>query len=90
MDLERNKVVGKVLADIRRERNITQVDLAHRMGNTQSAVSKLESGQTRVTVAESLLMCAAMGEEPGDFINRVYIRLSEKNLLPTLDDPSNP
>ena len=43
MDIARNKVVGEVLACIRREHSLTQADVAERVGYTQSAISKTEA-----------------------------------------------
>ena len=82
MDIERHRVVGEVLACVRREHELTQADVAESVGLTQSTVSKTEKGQRQLTLHESFLFCAAMGEEPGTFVDRVYIRLSEKGLVP--------
>lgn len=82
MDIMRNKVVGEVLASTRREHDLTQTDIAERMGCTQSAISKTEAGQRQLPLIETFLFCAAMGEEPGTFVDRVYTRLSEEHLLP--------
>ncbi len=88
MDIACNKVVGEVLACARREHDLTQVELAERMGYTQSTISKTEAGERRLPLAESFLFCAAMGEEPGTFVNRVYIRLSEEGLIPPIPQSS--
>ena len=82
MDVVRNKVVGEVLACIRREHSLTQADVAERVGYTQSAISKTEAGERQLPFVETFLFCAAMGEKPGTFVDRVYIRLSEEGLNP--------
>lgn len=83
MDIRRNKVVGEVLGCIRREHELTQSDVAKRVGYSQSAISKTESGERQLPFYESFLFCAAMGEEPHTFVDRVYIRLSEEGLVPS-------
>jgi transcriptional regulator with XRE-family HTH domain len=82
MDIVRNKIVGEVLTAVRREHLLTQEDVAALTGYSQSTISKTEAGQRQLPFIESYLFCAAMGEAPMDFINRVYIRLGEENLLP--------
>lgn len=82
MDVARNKVVGEVLACMRREHELTQCDIAELTGYSQPSISKLETGERQLPLVETFLFCGAMGEKPGDFVDRVYIRLSEEGLIP--------
>jgi transcriptional regulator with XRE-family HTH domain len=48
------------LQDARLESGLTQVELAARLGETQSFVSKCERGTRRVDIAELQAFCQAM------------------------------
>jgi len=62
---EQNKiVVGSCLAAARRRANVTQQELAARLGKPQSFVSEYERGQRRVDVVEFLVVSLALGVEP--------------------------
>lgn len=53
--------------ELRRARiaaGVTQVEAAKRLGRPQSFVSKCESGERRVDVAEYLALCQAFGIDP--------------------------
>ncbi len=67
-----------LLRTIRRERGVTQVQLAERLGVPQSWVSKNERGERRLDFGEVEVVCEAMGvslrtfrrrwdSTPGDF-----------------------
>jgi transcriptional regulator with XRE-family HTH domain len=45
---EHDKQLGRRLAAFRKARNITQIDLAQRLGITQGGLSKYERGQLRI------------------------------------------
>ena len=48
----------------RRKANMTQVELAARLGKPQSFVSALEAGKRRVDVIEFLLIARTLGADP--------------------------
>ncbi|WP_345327495.1 helix-turn-helix transcriptional regulator [Novipirellula rosea] len=54
-----------VLLDLLRQRRaktgLTQVELAKRIGETQSRVSKIERGELRLDVIQLRSICSAMG-----------------------------
>ena len=58
------KIVGACLAAARRQANITQQELAARLGKPQSFVSEYERGQRRVDVVELLVISPALGVDP--------------------------
>ena len=86
MDIVRNKIVGEVLTAVRREHLLTQEDVAALTGYSQSTISKTEAGERQLPFVETFLFCAAMGEKPGTFVDRVYVRLSEEGLNPLDSD----
>jgi transcriptional regulator with XRE-family HTH domain len=61
---EQYLIVGAALAAARLRANITQVELANRLGKPQSVVSEYENGRRRVDVVEFLLIVRALGADP--------------------------
>ena len=61
---EHYKIVGACLAAARRRANVTQQELAARLGKPQSFVSEYERGQRRVDVVEFLVISLVLGVEP--------------------------
>ena len=55
------KVFLKVLRQARRRAGLTQIELAKRIGETQSFVSKCERGERRIDVIELRTFCRAFG-----------------------------
>ena len=58
---EHYKIVGACLAAARRQANITQQELAARLGKPQSFVSEYARGQRRVDVIELQVISGALG-----------------------------
>lgn len=46
----RAKTIGELVAKTRRAEGLTQADLARRIGTTQSAIARLETGRSNPTV----------------------------------------
>jgi transcriptional regulator with XRE-family HTH domain len=66
VEAEHYKIVGACLAAARRRANVTQQDLAAKLGKPQSFVSEYERGQRRVDVIELLVISRAVGIDPID------------------------
>lgn len=60
----RHKVLIALLIAKREAEGLTQADLANRLGEYQSFVARLESGQRRVDVVEFLDLSEALGLDP--------------------------
>lgn len=58
------------LRQIRLDADLTQASLAERLGQTQSYVSKYESGEQRLDLVEIELICNAVGLSLRDFVDR--------------------
>lgn len=56
------------LKQIRLNAQLTQSDLARRLGKPQSYVSKYESGERRLDVIELEEVCLALGESLSSFV----------------------
>ena len=59
-----------LLREIRMEAGLRQVDLAERLGQPQSFVSKYEAGERRLDIVELEQVCAACGISLVDFVSR--------------------
>jgi transcriptional regulator with XRE-family HTH domain len=55
----------------RRDAEITQWELARRMGTDQSQISKLERGERRLDIADYARYCHAIGLDPGLLLKEV-------------------
>lgn len=62
------KVFLKLLVDYREKAGLTQVQLAERLSETQSFVSKIERGERRVDVIELFELCQALEVSTDDFL----------------------
>jgi len=66
----KNKVLLRLLRQVRREAGLRQVDLAQRLGQPQSFVSKYESGERRLDLLEVDAVCKAVGISVVEFVRR--------------------
>jgi transcriptional regulator with XRE-family HTH domain len=53
-----------ILRDARQRHGVSQVDLATRLGNTQTFVSKCERGERRIDFVEFIEFAEAIGVNP--------------------------
>jgi|APMI01.1.fsa_nt_gi transcriptional regulator with XRE-family HTH domain len=68
------KALLETLIAAREEAGLTQVELAARLGTTQSFISKCERGERRIDVVEFVEFVTAMGAEP-DAVFGAFMRL---------------
>jgi transcriptional regulator with XRE-family HTH domain len=61
---KRHKALIDLLIERREAAGMTQADLANRLGEYQSFVARLESGQRRIDVVEFLDIAEALGFDP--------------------------
>ena len=83
MDIERNKVTGSCLRQMRKEAGLTQLQVALRMRRTQSFVSKVENADRELSLVEAFLYAAALDASYDDLIGRVHDGLVDSGLYPT-------
>jgi len=55
------RVFLRELRSARQRQGLTQIDLAERLGESQSFISKCERGERRIDVVELRAFCRAMG-----------------------------
>jgi len=71
VEAEHYKIVGACLTAARRRANVTQQELAARLGKPQSFVSEYERGQRRVDVVELLVISWALGVDPLELFGEI-------------------
>lgn len=62
--------LAALLRQVRLDANFTQLQLAEKIGQTQSYVSKYESGEQRLDLIELEAVCKAVGVSLTDFVER--------------------
>lgn len=61
----------QMLISARTERELTQVDIAERLGKPQSFVSKYERGERRLDVVEFIEVARAIGADPQELLSEL-------------------
>ena len=69
-------VLTQCLMDARTAANVTQVELAERLGRPQSFVAKVEGGDRRLDVIEFLQIAVALNVDPEPIIRSVLAALT--------------
>lgn len=64
------QVLTELLRAVRQEAGVTQAELAERLGETQSYVSKVERGERRLDVVQLRWFCGALAMPLKVFIDR--------------------
>jgi transcriptional regulator with XRE-family HTH domain len=67
----RHRALIEMLVEKRENAGITQSELATRLGEYQSLVARLESGQRRVDVVEFLDLAMILNFEPDEILKRL-------------------
>jgi transcriptional regulator with XRE-family HTH domain len=68
----------RLLRETREAAKLTQVELAHRLHQTQSFVSKCERGETRLDVIQLRTICRHLGTDLSAFVGRLEQQLSKR------------
>ncbi|MDE8757590.1 MULTISPECIES: helix-turn-helix domain-containing protein [Rhizobium] len=69
---ERHKALIALLIEKREAAGLTQIELANKLGEYQSFVARLESGQRRVDVVEFLELSEILDFDPYKALQTVY------------------
>lgn len=64
----RHTQLRKLLTKARKDANLTQTQLAHRLNQRQAYISRIERGERRIDVVEFLDLAHAIGFSPAKFI----------------------
>lgn len=71
--------ISDIIKALRKEKNITQKELAKKLNMTQSAVSQFESGQTQLTEQQIKKILVALDESLSDFYMLYHEILSRRS-----------
>lgn len=66
-----DRALGQRLQKARTEAGFRQVDLAQKLGEPQSFVSKYESGERRLGIFELLRICEALGTRASEIVREI-------------------
>jgi len=69
--LAQKKRFLSLVRQIRLDAGLRQADLAEKLGQPQSFVSRYESGERRLNVLELKHVCAALGVSLSEFVRRL-------------------
>ncbi len=70
--------VLRLLKEAREEAGITQVDLAKKLGQSQSYVSKVERGDRRLDIVQLRTICQTLDLRLPDFVQRLEHELTKR------------
>ena len=79
--------IGKFIAQCRKNKNLTQMQLAEKLNISDRAISKWESGKGMPDSSIMLLLCNTLGITVNELLNGEYIKIenynkkAEENLL---------
>jgi transcriptional regulator with XRE-family HTH domain len=73
-------VLRRLLRERREAAGVTQVELAKRLEETQSYISKVERGERRLDLVQLQYVCKAVGIDLKDFVED-YLRATQKARL---------
>ena len=71
LDARRHEALRTFLFERRKSTGLRQVDLAKRLGRTQSYVSHFEIGQKRIALIELIEWAEAIGFDPEEAITEI-------------------
>ena len=71
-------VLLDLLRQARQRAQLTQAQLAERIGQTQSFVTKCERGERRLDVVQLRTICDALGTSPTAFVRKWEKRLEDE------------
>ena len=72
------KTLCRLLREVRQEANVSQVELAARLKETQSDISKFERGERRLDLVQLGWWCKALGCQLSDFVKRYEQHLASR------------
>ena len=65
------RALGRAVAEIRRERSLTQREFAASIGSSKTFIARIELGTRRIDVVELVVLARLIGVDPTDLLERV-------------------
>ena len=72
---EANEACGKVLHALRKQKGMTQKDLAEQIGIQQHSISQHENGKRRINLAKFLNYCLVLEVDPAEAFAMIWEEL---------------
>ena len=72
--------VGSKIRQLRKERSLTQSELAHRIGVQQSDLCRMENGEYKVSLDTLFRILAVFGMDIGEFFREEFPAASPRDL----------
>lgn len=70
----------RMLIEERRERGLTQIEVAQRLRRPQSYVSKYESGERKISVIDLIEIASAIGFDAGKFVRQLNTQIRKQKM----------
>jgi transcriptional regulator with XRE-family HTH domain len=67
--IEIQKKIGENIANARKSKNITQIELSYQLDIDRQSVNRIERGRTNISVYLLLEIAEALGVNPKDLLN---------------------
>lgn len=71
LENSKQKILLNLLHKLRKDRKLSQTDIAKRIKKPQSFISKYESGERRLDILELHAVCKAIGISLPDFVSEL-------------------
>lgn len=84
MDIK--KLFGKRIKELRTSLNLTQEQLAEKMGVSPKSLSQIELGNNFISAEKLALMCEALNTKPKTLFDFDYIETSNENFIDDVID----
>ncbi|MDX0427374.1 helix-turn-helix domain-containing protein [Sinorhizobium medicae] len=78
---KRQESLVVLLKNKRESAGLTQSDVAKKLGEHQSFVARIESGQRRIDVVEYLTIAEAIGFDAAEALNELISQSEDKKIL---------
>ena len=75
-----SKVFGKVIAELRKERGLSQEYLAEAIDSTNVYISLLENGQRKPSLNATILIAQSLEIQPDTLVERVVALLKQEDV----------
>ena len=76
--IKAEELFREMLRELRQTKELTQAQVAQRLGLPQSYVSKYETGERRLDFVETVFVCEALGVSLDEFVKTFTAKLASR------------